>query len=220
MHHTRHATKEAARHQFERWAPSYDRSILQRVVFQPSYRAFLTEVVRWRLADPAPFDALDVGCGTGTWCGMLANAALPARRVVGLDYSHTMCRHAAEKTRRGEGQPLPFIHGDAEHLPFTDHSFDLLTCSNSFHHYPHQAAVVREFHRVLRPGGRLMIIDGFRDNLIGWIAFDVFVTRAEGRVYHAPASVMRQYFREAGFRTISQRKFGVLVPLFVTVGAV
>ena len=129
-----------------------------------------------------------------------------------------MCRLAAEKaTERGERRAA-FFNGDSEHLPFADGSFDLLTCSNSFHHYPHQAQVVREFRLVLRPGGRLMIIDGFRDNLIGWIAFDVLVTRREGAVFHAPWSLMRKYFVDAGFSDISQRKFNIWIPLFITVG--
>lgn len=220
MNPTQHVAKQSAKHQFERWAASYDRSILQRFVFRPSYRAFLEEVTRWRLGDPAPFDALDVGCGTGSWSAMLAACPLPARRIVGLDYSHTMCRLARDKAATIESDLLHFVHGDSEHLPFPDGSFDVLTCANSFHHYPHQAAVVREFRRVLRPGGRLMIIDGFRDNLIGWVAFDVFVTRAEGNVSHAPWSVMRRYALEAGFADVTQRKFGVWIPLFITVAAV
>jgi ubiquinone/menaquinone biosynthesis C-methylase UbiE len=213
-----HTTKRSAQRQFENWAPSYDRSILQRLVFRPSYRAFLEELVRWRLDDPAPFDLLDVGCGTGTWPAMVAATPLPGRRLFGLDYSYSMCQLASHKAREVGEPRMAFFNGDAEHLPFADGSFDLLTCSNSFHHYPHQAAVVREFRRVLRPGGRLMIIDGFRDNLIGWIAFDVLVTRAEGNVHHAPWSQMRQYFQDAGFAQIVQRKFNIWIPLFITVG--
>lgn len=149
---------------------------------------------------------------------MVAATKLPARRLFGLDYSYNMCRLAGHKAREVGERRMAFFNGDAEHLPFADASFDLLTCSNSFHHYPHQAAVVREFRRVLRPGGRLMIIDGFRDNLIGWIAFDVLVTRAEGNVHHAPWSLMRQYFLDAGFARIVQRKFSIWIPLFITVG--
>lgn len=218
MNAVRHETKSAAKHQFERWAHSYDRSVLQRLVFGPSYRAFLEELARWRLGNPDPFEMLDVGCGTGTWPAMVAATTLPARRIVGLDYAFMMCQLAEEKVRAIGDSRLQFLNGDSEHLPFPDASFDLVTCSNSFHHYPHQASVVREFRRVLRPGGRLMIIDGFRDNLIGWVTFDVLVTRAEGKVFHAPWPLMRQFFTDAGFRQISQRKFNLWIPLFLTVG--
>src|SRR5262249_5797026 len=151
VNHIPHATKQSARRQFEGWAPGYDRSILQRLVFQPSYRAFLEELVRWRLPDPQPFDVLDVGCGTGTWLAMVATTSLPARRLWGLDYSFNMCQLGSHKARDAGVRRMAFYNGDSEHLPFADASFDLLTCSNSFHHYPHQAAVVPEFRRVLRP---------------------------------------------------------------------
>jgi ubiquinone/menaquinone biosynthesis C-methylase UbiE len=221
---TRHAVKDRARRQFDAWAHSYDRSIVQRLLFQPSYRMFMEELWRRRRDDPRPFDLLDIGCGTGTWIAMVAGCDLPARRLVGLDYADAMCRLARKKAAAVGDDRLHFVRGDAEHLPFEDASFDVLTCSNSFHHYPHQAAAIGEMRRVLRPGGRLMMVDGFRDNIVGWVLFDVFITRAEStptaRVYHAPWSVMRGYFQQAGFRDIEQHKTGVLVPIFLTTGVV
>ena len=129
----------------------------------------------------------------------------------------------AGRVHDGLAEVLPrFVNGDAEHLPFADGSFDVVTCSNSFHHYPHQAHAIREMVRVLRPGGWLMLIDGFRDNVIGWVVFDIFIQRGESTpqapVHHVPWSVMRQYFAEAGLGDIRQKKEGVLVPIFLTVG--
>lgn len=182
----------------------------------------MEELYAWRRDDPAPFDLLDIGCGTGTWTAMVAGSPLPSRTVVGLDYSLNMCQVAHGKASQiRAGAPL-FLNGDSEHLPFDDESFDVVTCSNSFHHYPHQAETIREMHRVLRPGGRLMLIDGFRDNVIGWVVFDVFVTRAEStaeaKVFHAPSSLMRKFFEDAGFKGVRQRKTNILVPIFLTVG--
>lgn len=218
----RHAVKDRARSQFDSWAHSYDRSIVQRLLFQPSYRMFMQELWRWRRDDPRPFDVLDIGCGTGTWIAMIAGCDLPARRLIGLDYASVMCRMAQQKAEAVGDRRLQFVRGDAEHLPFDDGSFDVLTCSNSFHHYPHQAAAIREMRRVLRPGGRLMLVDGFRDNIVGWVLFDVLITRGEStpeaRVFHAPWSLMRKYFEDAGFHDIEQRKTGVLVPIFLTSG--
>jgi ubiquinone/menaquinone biosynthesis C-methylase UbiE len=110
------------------------------------------------------------------------------------------------------------VHGDSERLPFADASFDVLTCCNSFHHYPHQPAVIREFRRVLRPGGMALLIDGFRDNVVGWVVFDVIVTLAERDVHHAPWSSVRKWFQQAGLRDIRQRKMNVLAPLLITTG--
>jgi ubiquinone/menaquinone biosynthesis C-methylase UbiE len=210
--------KAKAKSEFEAWAGTYDRSLLNKFLFQPSYRMFLEELQAWRGADPEPFTLLDVGCGTGTFDAMLAGSPLPAR-VVGLDYSPNMCKVAHGKAcEAGVGDKLCYVAADSEHLPFADGAFDVVTCSNSFHHYPHQGAVIREFRRVLRPGGRLMLIDGFRDNVIGWVTFDVIITSVEKEVYHAPWHVIHQYFVDAGFRDIRRRKFSFWMPGLLTVG--
>ncbi len=210
--------KAKARAEFEAWAHTYDRSLLNRFLFQPSYRMFLEELYVWRNGMGEPFDLLDVGCGTGTFAGMLAGSPLPAR-VVGLDYAPAMCRVAEDKARRaGVDDRLRFVAADSEHLPFADASFDVVTCSNSFHHYPRQQVVVHEMRRVLRPGGRLMLIDGFRDNIIGWVAFDVIIGTVEKHVHHASWSMIDDYFREAGFRDIRRRKFSFWMPALLTVG--
>ena len=84
------------------------------------------------------------------------------------------------------------------------------------------ALELSEVTRVLRPGGRLMLIDGFRDNVIGWVVFDVIIHRGESTpeapVHHVPWSDMRRYFAEAGLGDIHQKKEGILVPIFLTVG--
>ena len=210
--------KRLAKAEFEAWAGSYDRSLLNHFLFRPSYLKFLEELHRWRGEDDSLFDLLVIGCGTGTFGAMLTATALPAR-VVGLDYAEAMCHVAEEKARgTGLGDRPRFVNADSEKLPFADESFDVVTCSNSFHHYPDQAAVVREFRRVLRPGGRLMLIDGFRDNVIGWFVFDVVITTVEKDVFHAPWGVIDEYFRGAGFRDISRAKFNLLFPLLLTVG--
>src|SRR5207253_1146026 len=160
------------------------------------------ELWAWRGGGSETFELLDVGCGTGTFDAMLAASPLPARDV-GLDYSPNMCDIANAKAQKaGLGDHLRYVSADSEHLPFADASFDAVTCSNSFHHYPHQAAVIREFRRVLRPSGRLMLIDGFRDNIVGWVVFDVIIGRIEQHVFHAPWSTIHAYFERAGFREI------------------
>lgn len=223
-HAGEHAVKQKARHEFDGWAQTYDRSIVQHVLFQPAYRMLMEELYRWRRDDPRPFDLLDIGCGTGTWTAMVAGSPLPSRMVIGLDYSEKMCHVAHDKAKAiHQGAPV-FLKGDAEHLPFADASFDVITCSHSFHHYPHQAEAIRGMRRILRPGGRLMLIDGFRDNTIGWFVFDVLIATGEStpeaKVNHLPWSTMRQYFIEAGLRDIRQKKTNIWAPIFLTVGVV
>jgi len=212
--------KATAKAEFEAWAGTYDRSLLNRFMFQPSYRMFLEELYTWRGQDSQSFDLLDIGCGTGTFDAMLAATSMPAR-IVGLDCAESMCQVASEKAHHaGVADHIHYITADSEHLPFADASFDAVTCSNSFHHYPHQQFVVNEMHRVLRPGGRLMLIDGFRDNIIGWVAFDVIIDHVEKHVHHAPWSTIDQYFKTSGLVNVRRRKFNFLIPLCLTIGEV
>jgi len=210
--------KSLARNEFESWAHTYDRSLLNRFMFQPAYRALLEELHAWRGGIDEPFDLLDIGCGTGTFDAMLAASPLKAR-VVGLDYAPAMCKVASAKAHQaGLADRLRYLAADSEHLPFTAGSFDVVTCSNSFHHYPHQQKVIHEMRRLLRPRGRLMLIDGFRDNVIGWVVFDVIIRGVEKEVHHAAWSTIHKYFQAAGFCDIHRRKLNFWFPLLLTIG--
>ena len=210
--------KRRAKDQFERWAGSYDRSILHRFLFQPAYLVLLEEIGVWYAEHRRPFRLLDIGCGTAELVGMLAVSGWPVE-AVGLDYSPAMCAQGRAKAGRLEvSHRARFVSADSEYLPLADGSFDLVTCSNSFHHYPHQEGVVRDVRRILAPGGRFILIDGFRDSVIGWVAFDVLIPQVEGRVHHAPWSVIDGYFRAAGLVGIRRRKFNFWMPLCATIG--
>jgi ubiquinone/menaquinone biosynthesis C-methylase UbiE len=128
-----------------------------------------------------------------------------------------MCVQAARKNGL-DGRRGAAIAGDSEHLPFTDASFDVVTCANSFHHYPRQQTVVHEMRRVLRPGGVLVLVDGFRDNVIGWAVFDVVVPAIERDVHHAAWYEIDEFFLAAGFASIRRRRSNLLLPICTTVG--
>lgn len=210
--------KRAAETQFDRWALSYDRSRLNELVFFPSIRACRREIARWNSQrGMRPYRLLDVGCGTGTLLSLMSRDP-QAERLIGLDYAREMVARAAEKFARSESRGrLHVVRGDAERLPFPSAAFDVVTCCNSFHHYPHQSAAVCEFHRVLRPGGMLILIDGFRDNAFGWLIFDLIVATAERNVHHASWKEIRRLIGDAGFRGLQQRKMNVFAPLLINV---
>jgi SAM-dependent methyltransferase len=156
--------KHQATLEFRRWSDSYDRCILQWLLFGPSHRA-LIERIR-ALSRGRPIRMLDVGCGTGLFASAV-RSALPAATVVGIDLVDEMLTKGRARWDAQRGHVLP-VQGDSERLPFPPATFDIVTCANSFHHYPRQDRAVGEMCRVLKPGGRLMIIDGYRDNLWGW----------------------------------------------------
>jgi len=111
------------------------------------------------LVGPQPgWSALDVGTGAGhTALAMAPHVA----RVIATDLTPEMLAETARLARERGLRNVETRPGDAEALPFGDGAFDLVTCRLAFHHFPHPERAVREFARVLTPGGTL----GFADNI-------------------------------------------------------
>lgn len=105
-------------------------------------------------------DALDAGCGTGFLS--LELAAL-GHRVTGVDFAPSMLEIARRKASE-HGLTVRFEHADAENLPFAAGSFDLAISRHVLWTLPHPEAAIDEWKRVLRPGGRLAIVDGAQYN--------------------------------------------------------
>jgi ubiquinone/menaquinone biosynthesis C-methylase UbiE len=102
-----------------------------------------------------PLDALDVGCGTGFLSLELAGRG---HRVTGIDFAPAMLEHARRKADLG--LKVRFERADAEQLPFAPASFDLVISRHVLWTLPHPEAAIDEWIRVLRPGGRLAVVDG------------------------------------------------------------
>lgn len=112
-----------------------------------------------------PFlDLLDAGCGTGAMLGLFKRD-YPDRNYTGVDLSEKMIEAAKSKHMEG----IRFVAGDCENLPFPECSFDVVTCSMSFHHYPDSEQFFMSLKRVLRPGGRLVLRDmASKSSLVMW----------------------------------------------------
>jgi ubiquinone/menaquinone biosynthesis C-methylase UbiE len=107
-----------------------------------------------------PLDALDVGCGTGF---LSLELSTRGHRVVGVDLAPTMLELAGQKAQ-AQGLAVRFEAADAENLPYPAGSFDLVISRHVLWTLPHPQAAVDDWLRVLRPGGRLAIIDGAQYN--------------------------------------------------------
>jgi ubiquinone/menaquinone biosynthesis C-methylase UbiE len=146
------------------------------------------------LARLTPVDrVLDVGTGSG----LVALGAAPlvtSGKVVGIDHSPGMLERASAKARRwGLGNNVSFRQMDAEKLEFPDRSFDKVLSLYALLHFPEPLRALREMHRVLTPGGRLVIGVGSGPSPLSWsgvvqIARRMvdFVGTARGRLLTAP----------------------------------
>lgn len=99
-------------------------------------------------------DLLDCGCGTAPMLTLLKQK-YPNKRYTGIDLTPEMIEVAKAKKMPG----VRLVVGDCEKLPFPDDSFDAVICCQSFHHYPNVQDFFDSVHRVLRPGGRLILRD-------------------------------------------------------------
>ena len=112
---------------------------------------------------------LDVGCGNGVLTHPLADIVGPTGEAWGIDPAPDMVRAAMQATGPG-GNIAHFKLAAIEGLPFPDASFDAALISLVLHHLPPDLKVIglREVHRVLKPGGRLLVIEADRPDRWAW----------------------------------------------------
>ncbi|HWA86770.1 MAG TPA: metalloregulator ArsR/SmtB family transcription factor [Opitutus sp.] len=101
-------------------------------------------------------DIADLGAGEGLVSQLLAHRA---RQVWCIDNSPRMVEVGAELARKNGLANLAYKLGDIEHVPLGDRSVDLAILSQALHHAQHPQAAVNEAHRILRPGGQLLVLD-------------------------------------------------------------
>jgi ubiquinone/menaquinone biosynthesis C-methylase UbiE/DNA-binding transcriptional ArsR family regulator len=102
---------------------------------------------------PSAWVVADLGCGTGTVAGVLAPHVA---RVIGVDASDEMLSAAAGRV---DAANIDWRRGPLEALPIEDASLDAATLVLVLHHLPSPGLALAEAHRVLKPGGRLLIVD-------------------------------------------------------------
>jgi SAM-dependent methyltransferase len=193
----------AAAHDERAWQDAIGGRLQEQAYARPGTRAVLdrqhARIAAW-LAPASGERILDLGCGVGhllTWL----SAHAPAR-YEGLDLSLGSLGRA-----RAAGRDV--IAGDAEALPLRDGSYDAVVCNGAAHHLPDLAAALREIHRVLRPGGRLLLFEPVDSPLAGAVRQTLF-RRSR---YESPADLAHKAdfseaavvaaLREAGFSAVA-----------------
>lgn len=152
--------------EFTRAADSYESSNAGIYnLCKKDYPDILEEVKR------EPFsDLLDAGCGTGPMLSLLSDE-FPSKHFTGVDLTPKMI----DVAKRKQLPNVTFVCGDCEDLPFDVDAFDVIICSQSFHHYPNPQNFFHSVRRCLRPGGRLIL----RDMLIPGRVLHWFCNRVE-----------------------------------------
>jgi SAM-dependent methyltransferase len=191
--------KDLVRAQFGRSAAAYATSDVHA---RGDSLGLLIELVR-----PAThWKALDVATGAGhTALAMAPSVA----NVVATDLTAEMLAETARLARERGLTNLETRTADAEALPFPDAGFDLVTCRLAFHHFTRPVAAVREFARVLAPGGVL----GFADNIAvedaeGAAAYNAYEKLRDPSHHEVlPLSRLIALFEQAGLHVDATRSF-------------
>jgi SAM-dependent methyltransferase len=121
--------------------------------WNPDFVALMAK--RWRLSE-ARF-VLDAGCGVGHWGRVLAPFLSIEAEVIGVDREPEWVEKAAATAKAKGLKRFSYEQADVNKLPFEDGRFDLATCQTLLIHVAEPRAVVREFARVLKPGGLLVL---------------------------------------------------------------
>jgi ubiquinone/menaquinone biosynthesis C-methylase UbiE len=140
-----------------------------RVSEMPQFRMMRGIVARRAVEGLWKGRALDLGSGSGRLALAIAEES-PGMAVIGLDLSQEMVETASGNAREsGLADRVTFVKGSVDKVPYPEASFDVVVSTLSLHHWPNPTAVFDEVGRILRPGGRFLIVDLRRDvGLAAW----------------------------------------------------
>jgi len=170
-------------------SPAYDLPFLQRWVYRPPH----DEVIAQLRAHQARKIA-DVACGTGILSDRIERELQP-EAIYGVDMSDGMLNQARAKSAR-----VQWLRGPAEQLPFEDGALDAVVTTSAFHFFD-QPAALREFHRVLAPGGLAAVAALSTRQLLPQ------ASAVSWKPQHNPSpGEMRDLFEGAGFTISDQHR--------------
>lgn len=171
-------------------APVYDLPFLQQWVYRPPHDEVIAQL-RARGAQKVA----DVACGTGILSDRIERELHP-ERIFGVDMSDGMLTQARARSSR-----VQWLRGPAEQLPFDDGALDAVVTTSAFHFFD-QPAALREFYRVLAPGGLVAVAAlSTRQPLLQVPAANRWKPQ-----HNASPAEMRTMFEDAGFTISDQHR--------------
>jgi ubiquinone/menaquinone biosynthesis C-methylase UbiE len=189
MDHLKTVTEEFARQAqtFDAWAQKTDDQVAARL--------------RAALGEAGQGDLIDVACGPGV---VTAAIAPGARSVTAFDATEAMLDKARARCAKGGLENVAFERGDAEKLPFADARFDGAVTRLAIHHFADPQRALNEIFRVLRPGGRAVIVDvvSSEDRAESGLHNAIERLRDPSHVRMLPASELDADVARAGFSVL------------------
>lgn len=191
--------KDEARHlelniaKWDQWAKSYD----DNKSLHKALRNAQHKVVS--VLDPGEnIHFLDAGCGTGYAVGEAARRVNNKGVFYGIDLSSKMIEKAKEHFKGLSN--FYFITANVESIPLESNYFDVIICTNSFHHYYNPGKALNEFYRLLKKGGKVYILDPTADTLFIKLADKVIKLFEPQHVKLYSTNEFRKLFSNAGFK--------------------
>ena len=148
----KHTQRAMAR--FDDWSRTYDEDRIS------AWLKFYQSLAMSKLRISEGWGFLDVGCGTG-WAVREAADRLTFGTACGIDISPRMIEKAMAHSPKRDN--IEFRVANSEAIPYPDDSFGSIVCTCSFHHYQNPIRALSEMKRVMKHGGRLVILDAARD---------------------------------------------------------
>lgn len=150
--------KEKIQQMFDGIAPDYDR--LNHLMSLGVDRSWRRRALRAIVTPERPQALLDIACGTGDFALAQARRMHADSRITGLDLSEGMLAVMREKVEKaGLAGRISCEQGDCEQMRFAEGSFDCATIAFGIRNFAHREAALKEILRVLKPGGRLVILE-------------------------------------------------------------
>ena len=147
---------------------------------------------------------LDIGCGTGWALGQAATLVSDKGTFYGVDLSEKMIEKAKENFRGKEN--FHFFKANAEEIPLEDNQFEIIICTNSFHHYLHQEKALKEMHRLLRTQGKVYILDPTVDFWFAKVLAKIFHLFDRAHVRLHSTKEFEKLITTAGFNYLGAEK--------------
>ncbi len=197
---------ELSRRWFDNQAKDYDKT---NTILYSKYGKISCKYIYDYLKNKEYESLLDIGCGTGYLIDMLSKEH--EAEYIGLDLSSEMVNYANSKNINN----AKFLEGRSDMLPFEDDTFDIVTCSQSFHHYPETDKPLQEAFRVLKKGGLYIISDtgtgpfGFIGAKLDGFLYRCFATTGDCNISYL--KMMEKDMKRNGFKIVHGEKITTFI---------